>query len=177
MMRKNLRTGCNHHHHNITKSDVRNHHHKKKKSSSMFMCLFSFSAIALGLLSLSILALTVNAQPYSPSPVSSTKSARSSTNGDAQMGICVVGAGGPCNGDRWLRNDFNQSVSSSFFKMIKLQRQPKSIEYIPCMMLLLCPMFHHYLQQFSMQLLVYQTCLNWWPFSHHLSQVSSKQRD
>ena len=97
MMRKNLRTGCNHHH-NITKSDVRNHHHKKK--SSMFMCLFSFSAIALGLLSLSILALTVNAQPYSPSPVSSTKSARSSTNGDAQMGICVVGAGGPCNGDR-----------------------------------------------------------------------------
>jgi hypothetical protein len=49
---------------------------------------------------LSILALTVNAQPYSPSPVSSTKSARSSTNGDAQMGICVVGAGGPCNGDR-----------------------------------------------------------------------------
>jgi hypothetical protein len=64
------------------------------------MCLFLFSVIALGLLSLSILALTVNAQPYSPSSVSSTKSARSSTSGDTQMGICEVGVGGPCNGDR-----------------------------------------------------------------------------
>jgi hypothetical protein len=96
MMRKNLRTGCNHHH--ITKSDVGNHHHKKK--SSMFMCLFLFSVIALALLSLYILALTVNAQPYSPSFVSSTNSATSSrSSGDTQMGICEVGAGGPCNGN------------------------------------------------------------------------------
>ena len=99
MMRKNLRTGGSHNHH-ITKSDVENHH-KKKMSSSMFMCLFSFSALALSLLSLSILALTVNAQPYSLSPVSSTHSAGSrSSSEDTQMGICVLGVGGPCNGDR-----------------------------------------------------------------------------
>lgn len=95
MMRKNLKTGCNHL--DIMKSDIENHH---KKKSSMFICLFSFSAIALSLLSLSILALTVNAQPYSPSPVSSTKSVSSRSSGDTQMGICVVGASGPCNGDR-----------------------------------------------------------------------------
>lgn len=97
MMRKNLKTGCNHL--DIMKSDIEIHHNKKK--SSMIICLFSFSAIALSLLSLSILALTENAQPYSPSLVSNTKSVSSKSSGDTQMGICVVGASGPCNRDRW----------------------------------------------------------------------------
>jgi hypothetical protein len=92
---KDLKTGCNHL--DIMKSDIENHH---KKSNGMIMFLFSFSAIALSLLPLSTLTLTVNTQPYSPSPVSSTNSASSRNSGDTQMGICVAGAGGPCNGDR-----------------------------------------------------------------------------
>lgn len=69
------------------------------------ICVYMYCAmnnksivIALSLLSLSILTITVNVQPYSPSPVFSTKSVGSS--GDTQMGICLVGAGGSCNGDR-----------------------------------------------------------------------------
>ena len=69
------------------------------------ICVYMYCAmnsksivIALILLSLSILIITVNMQPYSPSPVFSIKSVERSI--DTQIGICIVGAGGSCNGDR-----------------------------------------------------------------------------
>ena len=62
--------------------------------------MFLFSVIVLSLLSLSISVLTVNAQPYAPSSGSISDAANSTsiTSGFTQMGICEVGAGGPCNG-------------------------------------------------------------------------------
>ena len=91
MMRKDLTTGCNH-----IKSEVDNKNHHKRR-----MFRFMFSAIALSLLSLSIsaLAVDVNAQPYSSvGSVSGATNSTSSTSGVTEMGICQVGAGGPCNG-------------------------------------------------------------------------------
>ena len=58
---------------------------------------FLVSAISVRLIPLSVSAIIVNVQAYSEG---STRS--SSTGSDthvAEMGICVVGAGGPCNGD------------------------------------------------------------------------------
>ena len=61
---------------------------------------FLFSAISLSLLSLSVSAIIVNAQAhYAGSTPSSDSSSRGSDTHVAEMGICVVGAGGPCNGD------------------------------------------------------------------------------
>jgi hypothetical protein len=89
MMRKNLTTEGNH----ISQLEVGNNNHHNK---SMFV--FFISAIALGLVSLSLLATIANAQTPSNS-TSGAKSTTSNESGVKQMGICVVGAGGPCNGD------------------------------------------------------------------------------
>ena len=89
MMRKNLTTGDNH----ISKSEVDNNNHHNKS-----MLVFLFSVIALGLVSLSLLATIANAQTSSNS-TSGANSTTSNETGVKQMGICVVGGGGPCNGD------------------------------------------------------------------------------
>jgi hypothetical protein len=94
MMRKNLTAGCDH----ITKSEVVIHHKK-----SMFVFLFSVIALSLvlslSLISLSLSTFAVNAQPYSSGSVSSSNNITSSESHVIQMGICVVGAKSPCNGD------------------------------------------------------------------------------
>jgi hypothetical protein len=93
MMRKNLMAACDH----VTQSEVVTRH---KKKGSMFM--FLFSVIALNLVSsLSVLATTTTANAQTPSnSTSNTNSTASNETGVKQMGICVVGAKSPCNGDR-----------------------------------------------------------------------------
>ena len=59
--------------------------------------MFLFSVIGLSLLSLSMSATMTNAQTSSNFTLG-TNSTGNET-GVKQMGICVVGAGGPCNGD------------------------------------------------------------------------------
>ena len=59
------------------------------------LCLFTI--VGLGILSLSELATVANAQTYSGTPLGNSSS--SSETHVVQMGICQVGAGGPCNGD------------------------------------------------------------------------------
>jgi hypothetical protein len=93
MMRKNLAIkSVNYIIDQITQSEIGNH-----KS----MCMFLFLVIGIGLLS-SLLVPTImtNAQAYSSaSSTSSGGNSTSSGSGVREMGICVVGAGGPCNGD------------------------------------------------------------------------------
>jgi hypothetical protein len=62
------------------------------------MSMFLFSVIGLSLLSSVISATLANAQPSSSDSTSGTDST-SNKNGVKEMGICVVGAGGPCNGN------------------------------------------------------------------------------
>jgi hypothetical protein len=74
---------------------------KPMKRANITRIAFTFlvSAISVSLISLSVSAIIVNVQAYS---AGSTPSSSSSTGSDthvAEMGICVVGAGGPCNGD------------------------------------------------------------------------------
>ena len=89
MMRtKNLTAGYEH----ITKSEVVNHRHKKKN-----MFIFLFSVMTLSLLSLSVLATMTNAQTSSNSTLGTNST--SNETGVKQMGICIVGAKSPCNGD------------------------------------------------------------------------------
>jgi hypothetical protein len=61
------------------------------------LLMFLFSVIGLSLLSLSMSATMANAQ----TPSDSTAGSNSNSNeiDVKQMGICQVGAGGPCNGD------------------------------------------------------------------------------
>ena len=87
MMRQNLTAGFNHYY--ITESEIVNNH-----KNSIFV--FLLSLIAVSLLSLSVLATMASAQTPSTSGANSTTS---NETGVKQMGICVVGAGGPCNGD------------------------------------------------------------------------------
>ena len=63
--------------------------------------VFLFSSIALNVLSLSVSVIMVNAQAYSSdsTPSSSISSGTNDETHVTQMGICVVGAGGPCNGN------------------------------------------------------------------------------
>jgi hypothetical protein len=89
-MRKNVTAGYEH----ITKSEVVNYHHKKN------MFIFLYSVIALSLVSLSVLATMANAQTTHSNSTSATNSTTSNETGVKQMGICVVGAKSPCNGDR-----------------------------------------------------------------------------
>ena len=58
--------------------------------------MFLFSIIGLGIVSLTISATMVSAQTSNSTP--SGNRASNETN-VKQMGICLVGAGGPCNGD------------------------------------------------------------------------------
>ena len=61
--------------------------------------IFLFTMIAMVLLSISVSTMAVqNAQAYSSGSLSAANNNSSSTNGVTQMGICEVGAGGPCNG-------------------------------------------------------------------------------
>jgi hypothetical protein len=63
------------------------------------MAMFLFSVIGLGILSLSVvLATMANAQTSSSRSTSGTDST-GNKNGVKEMGICVAGQGGPCNGD------------------------------------------------------------------------------
>lgn len=59
---------------------------------------FLVSAISVGLFSLSVSAIIVIVQAYSAGSMPVSSSTGSDTH-VAEMGICVVGAGGPCNGD------------------------------------------------------------------------------
>jgi hypothetical protein len=60
--------------------------------------MFLLSAIALSVLSSIVSAMLANAQP-SPSNSSAGTNSTSNETNVKQMGICQVGAGGPCNGD------------------------------------------------------------------------------
>jgi hypothetical protein len=68
------------------------------KHSNNTMLMFLFSAIGLSLFSLFVSVIMVNAQAYPSGSIPSGSSTNGETH-DAQMGICVVGVGGPCNGD------------------------------------------------------------------------------
>jgi hypothetical protein len=63
--------------------------------------MFIFLIIGISLLSFSVLTIMINAQTSSGSTTSGSSSGASGSksNTATQMGICVVGAGGPCNGD------------------------------------------------------------------------------
>jgi hypothetical protein len=73
---------------------------KPMKRANITRVVFTFlvSAISMSLISLSVSAIIVNVQAYSASSTPSSSSTGSDTH-VAEMGICVVGAGGPCNGD------------------------------------------------------------------------------
>ena len=71
--------------------------------------MFLFFLLAISLLSLSVSTIIIRAQASFGSPSDGTgrsekegnngKDPKQKDNTDKQMGICVVGAGGPCNGD------------------------------------------------------------------------------
>jgi hypothetical protein len=67
------------------------------KSNNNVLLVFLFSIIGLGIISLTISATMANAQTSSNS-MSGGNRASKETN-VKQMGICLVGEGGPCNGD------------------------------------------------------------------------------
>jgi len=75
---------------------------KPIKGANITRIVFTFlvSAISVSLISLSVSAIIVNVQAYSSGfiPVNNSNST-SNINQSTQMGICVVGAGGPCNGE------------------------------------------------------------------------------
>lgn len=91
MRRKDAVAVCN-----DSGAEVEHNHHVKE-----IAYLFLFSMIALDLLSMSVLTLTANAQPssYSISVANTNNTNTGSASGVTQMGICEVGAGGPCNND------------------------------------------------------------------------------
>jgi hypothetical protein len=61
--------------------------------------IFLFPIIVMSLLSISVSTMAVqNTQAYPSGSLSAANNNSSSTNGVTQMGICEVGAGGPCNG-------------------------------------------------------------------------------
>ena len=67
----------------------------KANNNKMFVCLFFI--IGLCAFSLYLATITANAQQYSNSTSGSNNSTTNETR-VTRMGICVVGAGGPCNG-------------------------------------------------------------------------------
>jgi hypothetical protein len=91
MMRKILTAGLSDCHHYITKPEVGNSRHNNEKSVLLLL------VISIALLPTTLYVPTIimiNAQG------SSGDNNRGSSGTDKQqMGICVVGAGGPCNGD------------------------------------------------------------------------------
>jgi hypothetical protein len=94
MMRKIRTAGLSdcHRHQHITKPEVSNPRHKK----SVFLFLVIATALLTATtLSVPTIIMTINAQASS----SSDDNNGDDSGTDKQMGICVVGAGGPCNGD------------------------------------------------------------------------------
>ena len=93
MVRRNPTAECEHR----SKSEVGNNNHHKN-----IIFMFLFLIIGVTLLSSSV-TIMINAQAYSPTAAGSitniTNNNTSGTTGAKQMGICVVGAGGPCNAD------------------------------------------------------------------------------
>ena len=95
MVRQNPSAECEH----TSKSGVgnNNNHHK-----NIIICMFLFLIIGITLLSSST-TIMINAQAYSSTAAGSitniSNNNTSGTTGAKQMGICVVGAGGPCNAD------------------------------------------------------------------------------
>jgi hypothetical protein len=69
-------------------------HSATRLDGGSLMCLFT--VVGLGIFSLSGLATVANAQTYSDTPLGNSPSSEAHV---AQMGICQIGAGGPCNGD------------------------------------------------------------------------------
>jgi hypothetical protein len=71
----------------------------KDNNNTIFIYLLSLSVIGLSLFSLSVsMIITTNAQSSSDSTTYGGSS--SGNRSDAtQMGICIIGGGGPCNGD------------------------------------------------------------------------------
>ncbi len=67
----------------------------KAYNNKIFVCLFFI--IGLGAFSLYLSTILANAQPSSNSTSDSNNSTTNETH-VTRMGICVVGAGGPCNG-------------------------------------------------------------------------------
>jgi hypothetical protein len=67
-----------------------------KGNSNNVMFMFFLTVIGLSLLSLSVPTVMTNAQ--APSGSTSASNSTSNETHVTQMGICVVGAGGPCNG-------------------------------------------------------------------------------
>ncbi len=67
------------------------------KSNNNVLLMFLLSIIGLSIISLTISATMVNAQTSSNSTSSGNR--HSNETNVKQMGICLVGAGGPCNGD------------------------------------------------------------------------------
>jgi hypothetical protein len=96
MMRKILTAGLSdcHRHHHITKPEVGNPRHNKK---SMLLFLVIATALLTTTLSVPTIIMTINDAQASSS--SGDNNNRDDSGTDKQMGICVVGAGGPCNGD------------------------------------------------------------------------------
>lgn len=97
MVRQNLTAECEH----ISKSEVGNNNNNHHKN---IISMFLFLIIGITLLSLSTVRTTImiNAQAYSPTAGSIATISNNNTSGASgvkQMGICVVGAGGPCNAD------------------------------------------------------------------------------
>jgi hypothetical protein len=74
---------------------------KPIKRANITRVVFTFlvSAISVSLISLSVSAIIVNVQAYSSGIVPVSNNSTSSINQSTTMGICVVGAGGPCNGE------------------------------------------------------------------------------
>jgi hypothetical protein len=70
-----------------TKSEVGNHNHR---NNSMFLVL----VIAIG----SLTTATMLSVPTIIMMINAQASSSDDSGTDKQMGICVVGAGGPCNG-------------------------------------------------------------------------------
>jgi hypothetical protein len=100
MMRKVLTAGLSdrYHHHHITKPEVGNPRHNNNKSVLLFLVITT--ALLPTTLSVPTIIM-INAQGSS-----GDNNKGSSGTDKQQMGICVVGAGGPCNGD-------NKSVKTS----------------------------------------------------------------
>jgi hypothetical protein len=62
------------------------------------LSLFLITAIALSVASLTVSAMSANAQPSASNSSSNINSTGNETN-VKQMGICQIGAKSPCNGD------------------------------------------------------------------------------
>jgi hypothetical protein len=70
---------------------------KSLNKNNNVLLVFLFSIIGLGVISLTISATMANAQTSSNSMADANRASKETNV--KQMGICLVGEGGPCNGD------------------------------------------------------------------------------